>query len=264
MLNPDFERDGIQLYCADCMDVLPHLSGVDAVISDPPFGTTNCLWDTPLNLKLLWKHYCRLCNGPVILFAQTPFDKVLGVSNLKELRYEWIWEKTHATGHLNAKKMPMKAHENILVFYKSLTTFHPQKTSGHQRKISSKKSDHGNVYGVQKIDTPLEYDSTERFPRSVLLYASDKQKECLHETQKPVALMQYMVRTYSSIGDTILDNCMGSGSAGIACLREGRRFIGIEKEPKYFDIAVKRIERALSEERSSLFPVAKEIQRELI
>lgn len=225
----------------DCFDVLPFLpaGSIDLVVSDLPYGTTNCKWDTTLPLTELWAQYDRLCRGPVVLFAQTPFDKVLGCSNLSNLRYEWIWEKPAATGQLNANRAPMKAHENVLVFYRKQPTYNPIKTSGHARKTAiRKRPDTSEIYGAQ---TATSYDSTDRFPRSVLLFSSDKQKSALHPTQKPVALLDYLIRTYSNPGDIVLDNCLGSGTTGVAALQVGRRFVGIEKEEKYAHIALERI-----------------------
>ena len=219
---------------------------VDMILSDLPYGTTRNKWDSIIHLEKLWEQYERVIkdNGAIVLTAQPPFDKVLSCSNLKLFRYEWIWEKTSATGHLNAKKMPLKAHENILVFYKKLPTYNPQKTTGHQRKVStaehkrnSKLSTNYNSY------KPTGYDSTERYPRSVLTYPNDKQKEALHPTQKPVALFEYLIKTYSNVGETVLDNCMGSGTTAIACLRNGRRFIGFEIDQEYCRIANERIEK---------------------
>lgn len=232
----------IQLHHGDCFDVLPSLDdgSVDLVLADLPYGTTQCAWDTELSLPELWKHYRRICRGAVVLFAQTPFDKVLGASNIRSLRYEWIWEKTHPTGHLNAKKMPMKAHENVLVFYDKLPTYNPIKTSGHVRKTATKRADLTPVYGAQNFDA-LPYDSTERYPRSVITFPSDKQRSNLHPTQKPLALCDYFVRTYTNAGDTVLDNCMGSGTTGVAAVQAARRFIGIERDPIYFDTAERRI-----------------------
>jgi DNA modification methylase len=240
---------------ADCFDVFPFIEdkSIDAIICDLPYGTTNCKWDSVLNLNKLWEQYKRIIkpNGVIILFAQTPFDKVLGSSNLKWLKYEWIWEKTSATGHLNAKKMPMKAHENILVFYNKVPKFNPQKTEGHKRKIS--KSEHkinckeSDVYNKgQKLTT---YDSTDRYPRSVQVFASDKQKTKLdgtiHPTQKPLELMEYLVKTYTNEGDMVLDNTMGSGTTNLACIKLNRKSIGIEKEKQYYDVAVRRASHKL-------------------
>lgn len=232
-----------RLHAGDCLDVLAEMpdKSVDMVLCDLPYGTTNCRWDTPLDLKALWTQYDRICKGAVVLFAQTPFDKVLGASNISNLRYEWIWEKSHATGHLNAKKMPMKAHENILVFYRKLPTYKPIMTQGHKRKTAVKRGDISTVYGKQKIDS-IAYDSTERYPRSVIRFPSDKQRMTLHDTQKPEALCEYLIRTYSNTGDTVLDNCMGSGTTGVACLNTQRSFIGIEIDKDIFAVAEKRID----------------------
>ena len=200
---------------------------IDLILADLPFGTTKCKWDSIIDLVKLWECYKRIIkpNGAIVLNAQTPFDKILGASNLQMLRYEWIWEKTQATGHLNAKKMPMKAHENVLVFYKHLPTYNPQKTYGHERKVS--KAIHkvncieSEVYNKgQKLTT---YDSTERYPRSVLKFPSDKQTSSLHSTQKPLALGEYFVKTYSNEGDLVLDNVAGSGTYGLAAKNLNRK-----------------------------------------
>lgn len=233
----------MRLFLGDCLAVMPEKlkdNSIDCVIADLPYGTTNCKWDSIIPLARLWHEYNRVSRGPVILFAQTPFDKVLGVSNLGHLRYEWIWEKSHATGHLNAKKSPMKAHENILVFYRTSPTYNPQMTSGHRRKTAVKRRDTTPVYGRQKF-AALSYDSTERYPRTVLRFPSDKQRLALHPTQKPLALCEYLVATYTHPGDTVLDNCMGSGTTGVACISLGRKFVGIEKDRRHFANAKKRM-----------------------
>ena len=241
----------LNLYNDDCFNVMPTFpdNAFDAIIVDLPYGTTKCKWDSVLDLEQLWEQYKRLIkdNGAIIMFAQTPFDKVLGCSNLEMLRYEWIWEKTQPTGFLNAKKMPMKAHENILVFYKQLPTFNPQKTTGHKPINSyTKKADVQNkttLYG--KVKNDVSGGETDRFPRSVIEFSSDKQKTKLdgtiHPTQKPIALMEYLIRSYTNEGDLILDNCAGSGSMGVACKNTNRRFVMIEKERNYFDIILKRL-----------------------
>ncbi len=232
------------LLLGDCLDLLEAVpdKSVDMVCCDMPYGTTNCRWDTQIDLRKLWHHYQRVVkdNAAVVLFAQTPFDKVLGCSNLPWLRYELVWEKTHPTGHLNAKKMPMKAHENILVFYNKLPTYNPQKTSGHTRKTAVKRHDDTPIYGEQDF-IELPYDSTERYPRSVLTFPSDKQRSTLHPTQKPLALIEWLIATYTNEGETVLDNCMGSGTAGEACANLGRRFIGMEKDESYFNVAALRM-----------------------
>lgn len=232
----------MRLMMGDCLDLMNEIESqsVDMVLCDLPYETTRNEWDFRVHLPALWAHYKRICKGAIVLTAQTPFDKVLGASNLQMLRYEWIWEKTHPTGHLNAKKAPMKAHENVLVFYSRLPTYNPQKTSGHPRKTAVKRIDLTPNYGKQDFD-PIPYDSTERYPRSVIVFPSDKQRSTLHPTQKPLALMEYLVRTYTNVGDTVLDNCMGSGTTGVACVKTGRDFIGIEKRVDYFLTAEKRI-----------------------
>jgi DNA modification methylase len=237
-----------QLYQGDCLELMKQISdnSVDMILCDLPYGTTQCKWDSLISLSDLWSQYIRIAklNAAMVFTAQSPFDKVLGCSNLDLLRYEWIWEKTEATGHLNSKKMPMKAHENILVFYRKLPTYHPQKTNGHIRKTSTaerfrlQSECYGEQFGITK------YDSTERYPRSVIQFSTDKQVLNLHPTQKPVALMEYLIKTYTNEGDTVLDNCMGSGTTGVACVNTNRKFIGVEKDEKYFEIAKKRIEEA--------------------
>lgn len=251
----------LDLRRGDCLELMKTLDdkSVDLILCDLPYGTTRNKWDSVLDLELLWEQYNRIIKdrGAILLFAQTPFDKVLGVSNLENLRYEIIWQKTAPTGFLNAKKMPMKAHENILVFYKKLPTYNPQMTQGHPRKVSSKASRSNSAnrhtkkslkgesnYGV--FANEIEgYDSTERYPLSVQVFAKDQQKENYHPTQKPVALLEWLVKTYSNEGDLVLDNCMGSGSTGVACINLNRNFIGMELTEQYFEIAQERIEKVV-------------------
>ncbi len=236
------------LYHGDCLEILSYVedNSVDLVLCDLPFGTTNCKWDSVIDLGKLWNHYAFITkpNAAILLFAQVPFNIILGQSNLKDLRYEWIWEKTTATGHLNANRMPMKAHENIMVFYNSLPTYNPQKTTGHTPVNSyTKHQDDGEIYG--KTQTGVSGGgSTERYPRDVLVFPTDKQKSALHPTQKPVKLLEYLIKTYSNEGDIVLDNTMGSGSTGVAAANTGRQFIGIEQDEKYFKISKDRIQSA--------------------
>lgn len=233
----------MRLINGDCLQVLPTLAdqSVQMILCDLPYGTTNCAWDCQISLAALWPEYWRVCSGPILLFAQLPFDKVLGMSEIKNLRYEWIWEKTAATGHLNAKKAPLKAHENVLVFYRKQPTYHPQMTHGHTRKTARKKGDGSTIYGRQNM-AGLTYDSTSRYPRDVQVFASDKQRLNLHETQKPEALCEYLIRTYTNPGETVLDSCMGSGTTGAAAKICGRNFIGIESDPVIFQIAQRRLQ----------------------
>lgn len=234
----------LQLFHGDCLEILPGIpdASVQMVLADLPYGTTNCAWDSQLPLPALWEQYRRICSGPILLFAQTPFDKVLGASNLAMLRYEWIWEKGNATGHLNAKKAPMKAHENVLVFYDRQPTYNPVKTSGHERKVA--RRGRANECPIYNAYEKAPYDSTERYPRSIVQFSSEKQRGAKHPTQKPVALCEYLIRTYSNPGDTVMDNVMGSGSTGVAALACGRNFIGIELRADYFDFASDRLNLA--------------------
>ncbi|MCP4764472.1 MAG: site-specific DNA-methyltransferase [archaeon] len=216
----------------------------DLILSDPPYGTTKCKWDSVINLPLMWYQLKRLIkkNRAIILMAQTPFDKVLGYSNLEMLRYEWIWEKPSATGFLNAKKMPMKAHENILVFYECLPDYFPIKTHGHKKKTATKGAVNSECYG--KAVKTVSYNSTERYPRSVLKISSDKQKTGkMHPTQKPLELMEYFIKTYTKENETVLDFCSGSSTTAIACENLNRKWMMIEKEEKYCEISAKRIEQ---------------------
>lgn len=216
----------------DCLDILPSLAdnSVDLVLADPPYGVTRNEWDCEIDLQRLWPQLLRVAkpNAAIVLCAAPPFDKKLAVSNLRHYRYDWVWEKGNATGHLNAKRQPLRAHEYLLVFYREPPIYNPQKTTGHKPVNSFYTRHSGSNYGAASVDT-RGGGSTERYPRSVLRFSSDKQKDNRHSTQKPIALMRYMVRTYSNPCDTILDFCAGSGTTGRACEAEGRRFIGIEK-----------------------------------
>lgn len=169
---------------------------------------------------------------------------MLGASQIQHLKHEWIWEKTAATGFLNAKSAPLKAHENILVFCRQRQTYNPQMRHGAERKrVARHVADHGTNYQAASKHRDT-YDSTDRYPRSVLLMPKDNRLTAGHPTQKPVALMEYMIRTYSKPGAVVLDNTMGSGTTGVACANTGRRFIGIERDEGYFNIAVERIREA--------------------
>ncbi|EPF6071224.1 DNA methylase family protein [Acinetobacter baumannii UH7607] len=237
------------LMLGDCLERMKEIETgtVDMILCDLPYGTTCCSWDAVIPFEPLWEQYERVIkeNGAIVLFAAHPFTAVLATSNLKLFRYEWIWEKPAATGFFNAQFQPLRAHENILVFYKAKPTFNPMKTFGHERKTAKRKDIGSEHYGKQV--NIKSYDSTERYPRSVQLFSSDKQKANFHPTQKPVALCEYLIRTYTNEGETVLDNTMGSGTTGVACVNTGRSFIGIEQEQKYFEIAQERIAQAGTE-----------------
>jgi len=237
------------IYNEDCltgMNKIPD-KAIDMILCDLPYGTTKCAWDTIIPLECLWKQYKRIIKnkGAILLFAQTPFDKVLGYSNLEMLRYEWVWEKPLATGHLNANKMPLKAHENILVFYKEAPTYNPQKTTGHKPVNTYTKyietQNNTKIHG--KVSKQISGGgNTDRFPRSVQVFSSDRQKCKLHPTQKPVNLLEYLIKTYTNKGDLVLDNCIGSGSTAVACINTCRNYIGYELDKGYYDITQKRIQ----------------------
>lgn len=232
----------MQLYEGCCFDVFPTLAdgSIDLVCADIPYGTTRCKWDSVLDLSRMWGELYRVAkpNAAIIIFSAQPFTSVLVASNLKDWRSEWIWEKGNATGFLNAKKQPLRAHENIEVFYRRQPTYNPQFTHGHERKTSKRKSVNSECYG--DASALAEYNSTSRYPRDVQFWSSDKQKGSYHPTQKPVALLRYLIETYSNPGETVLDFTMGSGSTGVACQDSGRSFIGIEKDHAIYEVACER------------------------
>lgn len=245
----------LRLMHGDCMELIKDLpdKSVDMILSDLPYATTKNKWDIALDLDELWEGYKRVITDRdcIALFAQTPFDKVLGASNLQMLKYEWVWEKAMATGRLNCNFAPMKAHENILVFSKSAAcyvkdssramAYHPQMGEGKPyRTLYRSVSTNYDTKWQRPVET---INSGTRYPRSVLKFPHDKEK--LHPTQKPVALLEYLIRTYTQEGETVLDNCMGSGSTGVAAVQTGRNFIGMEIDQHYFDIAKERIERSM-------------------
>ena len=233
----------VNLRLGDCLDILPTLSdnSVDMVMVDLPYGTTACKWDSIISLDFLWEHYNRICkdDAAMVFTAAQPFTTTLASSNIDNFRYEWIWEKPQGTNPMNAKVMPLKSHENILVFYRNKPTYNPQMWySTPYSSFSSDTSKIGEVYGNQQSkhrDNP----EGSRYPKTILKY---KQEKGLHPTQKPVGLMVYLIKTYTNEGDTVLDNTMGSGTTGVACMNCNRNFIGIESDKKYFDIAKERIE----------------------
>jgi len=237
-----------KIYNEDCLVGMNRIPDkcVDMIFTDLPFGTTNCKWDVIIPFDKMWAQYNRIIkdNGAILLFAQTPFDKLLGASNISMLRYEWIWEKSQATGHYNAKKAPMKAHENILVFYKKPPTYNPQKTQGHKPMNSYTKyvetQNNTQIYGRAKLEMSGG-GQTDRYPRSVLKFPSDKQKSCLHSTQKPVALCEYFIKTYTNPGDLMVDTCAGVLSSIIACENLGRKYIAFEDDVEIYNEGMNRM-----------------------
>lgn len=236
-----------EVYKGDCLELMKDIptNSVDMILCDLPFGqTARNKWDSVIPFEPLWQQYNRIIkdNGAIVLFANGMFTADLMQSNRKMWRYNLVWEKTQPTGFLNAKKMPLRAHEDICVFYKKLPTYNPQKTTGHVRKVSKaehkqncKETTDYEKYGL------TTYDSTERYPRSVIKISKDIQKSAIHPTQKPVGLLEYLIKTYTNEGELVLDNCVGSGSTCVAALNTNRQYIGIEMDDKYFDIAQNRI-----------------------
>ena len=236
-----------EIYLGDCLELMPkHIEdkSIDMVFCDLPYGTTQNKWDSVIDLDKLWKEYNRVIkdNGAIVLFAQTPFDKVLGASNLKMLKYEWIWRKSRPTGHLNANRMPMKAHENILVFYKKLPTYNKQMTIGKPnhvkdgsiRKTKATNNNYGHFENVEQKRTNLKN------PVTVIEFKQQDPNKILHPTQKPLELIEYMIKTYTNEGDLILDNTCGSGTTGLGAKNLNRNYIMMEQDPKYYEIACKR------------------------
>lgn len=239
-----FENSNYELWQGDCLELMNDIpdKSVDCIITDLPYGTTQCKWDTIIPFEPLWKQYNRIIkdNGAIVLFGTEPFSSHLRLSNLKNYKYDWIWDKVKGTGFLNAKRQPMRNHELISVFYKKQCTYNPQKTYGHKMKKSYRSKDlQTDVYGEMKND--YTYESTERYPRSIQVFSTDTQNSSLHPTQKPVALIEYLIKTYTNDGELVFDSCMGSGTTGVACINTNRRFIGIELDNNYFDIAKERI-----------------------
>jgi site-specific DNA-methyltransferase (adenine-specific) len=236
----------IKLHRGDCLEILPALEAksIDLILCDLPYGTTQNKWDSVIPLDLLWAQYKRVIKhgGVVVLTSQQPFSTVLTSSNLRWLKTEWIWEKSQGTGFLNAKKYPLKAHENILVFCEGTPSYNPQMLTGQKPYVSKNYSCTSN-YGKFNANFVTVNEGT-RYPTTVLKINNDKNKD--HPTQKPVALMEYLILTYTQPGDTVLDNCMGSGTTGVACVNTCRSFVGIEQDAKYFAIAEARINAAIA------------------
>lgn len=232
------------LHHGDCLEVMAGLpdASVDMILCDLPYGTTACKWDSVIPFEPLWAQYRRIAkrNAAIVLTAQCPFDKALGASNLAMLRYEWIWRKEAGSGHLNAKRAPLKDHENVLVFYDQPPTYRPQMRTGFKPYVCKQGAPKSENYGAQT--GALTVSDGSRYPLTTVEFPRDRAK--VHPTQKPVALMEYLIRTYTHEGDVVLDNCMGSGTTGVACANTGRNFIGIERDDKYFAIASDRIAAA--------------------
>lgn len=232
----------IELLQGDCLELMKDIKdkSIDMILADLPYGTTRNKWDSVIDLNLLWNEYNRMIkdSGAIVLFSQMPFTSVLVNSNINMFKYEWIWQKESGTGFLNAKKMPLKIHENILIFYKNMPVYNPQMRQGF--KPYTHKSGKGSSNYGEQIRVVTE-NNGERYPIDIIEFKRDKSR--LHPTQKPVALLEYLIKTYTNEGETVLDNVMGLGSCGVACRNTNRNFIGMELDKDYFEIAKKRIEQ---------------------
>lgn len=240
----------IKLYNGDCLEIMKNIpdKSVDMILCDLPYGTTACKWDTVIPFEPLWEQYKRIIkdNGAIVLFGSEPFSTLLRYSNLKMYKYDWVWDKVRGVGHLLSKKRPMICVENISVFYKKQPIYNPQMRKREKPRKSTNKGNDKVWNGNGK-----KYESillTEKYPINLLTFSkSDMTKNNYHSTQKPVTLLEYLIKTYTNEGEIVLDNCMGSGSTGVACVNTGRKFIGIELDPKYFAISEERINGAIKE-----------------
>lgn len=250
----------ISLRLGDCLDVMAGIpdGSIDLILADLPYGTTACKWDVIIPFEPLWAHYRRLLKsrGAVVLTASQPFTSMLVTSNPKWFKYCWVWEKNSPSGHLNAKHRPMMATEDVAVFYGRMTTYNPQPAPSNIRDRPTGKANGTRRDRGVNSRSPYRSHATAHVgevailkpmvsPRNLIRFdVVPRATGTLHPTQKPVALMEYLVRTYTNEGDTVLDNTMGSGTTGEACINTGRNFIGIEKDPAYFAVAERRIAAA--------------------
>ena len=245
----DVITENCQLLFGDCLERMKEIPNrsVDLILTDPPYGTTKNKWDSVVPFEPMWEQLKRIIKpkGVIVLFAQTPFDKILGASNIDMLRYEWVWFKNRPTGHLNSKFAPLKSHENILVFTKGSTSFvkNTKNSSTYNPqglvtclKVNKRTKGNGNY---DEVNNKMENVALfENYPKSVLSF---KVEVGLHPTQKPVALLEYLIKTYTNEGETVLDFTAGSFSTGVAALNTNRKFVGVEMDEKYFEIGVNRM-----------------------
>jgi DNA modification methylase len=241
----------IDLRKGDCLELMKDISdeSVDMILCDLPYGITACKWDVIIPFEPLWEQYNRIIkdNGAIVLFGSEPFSSKLRMSNIKNYRYDWLWDKVVGSNFINAKKMPLKVFENISVFYKKQSTYNPQM----EERDKTKERPKTNSKAINKItNTQITVNSTinkQKYPVNKIVFnrlSGELNSSCnsLHPTQKPVALLEYLIKTYTNENDIVLDNCMGSGSTGVACKNLNRNFIGIELDKEYYEIAKKRIE----------------------
>lgn len=237
----------IEIYQGDCLEIMKQIpdKSVDFILVDPPYGTTKCPWDIIIPFDKMWEQYNRIIkdNGAIAIFGQEPFSSLLRASNIENFKFDWYWEKERLTNISQVKRRAGKTIEVISMFYKKQPTYNPQmiKYEGPKRTNKVKNGKLGKLVDEDE-KKPYEYNDTGwRYPTQVLRYQRDCLTCNLHDTQKPVALLEFLIRTYTNEGETVLDSCMGSGSTGVACQNTNRNFIGIELEQKHFDVAKERL-----------------------
>jgi DNA modification methylase len=237
----------IELLKGNCLDLMKGIESgsIDAIITDPPYGTTACKWDSVIDFTLMWEQLNRIIkpNGAIVLFGSEPFSSALRMSNIKNYKYDWVWEKTKAGNFAQCRKIPMKYHENILVFYKNFPTFNLINLKILDSPVLSSRKNKGANLGHVSNDDKIYYQTETGFHKSILKFSNKSGKGySFHPTQKPVDLMEYLIKTYTNKKETVLDFTMGSGSTAVACKNTNRNFIGIEMDAGYFDIAKQRIQ----------------------
>ena len=243
-------KNEIELIKGDCLEVMKDIpdKSIDMILCDLPYGTTACKWDSVIPFKPLWEQYNRIIkdNGAIVLFGSEPFSSALRMSNIKKYKYDLKWQKDQGSDFMLAKKKPLKDYEDIMVFYKKQPTYNPQMREGFKKW--TKKDTGNNIIGhlgKQEKSQIKQSIGDKRYPISILKF--NRIRNGLHPTQKPVELLEWLIKTYTNEGETVLDNCMGSGSTGVACINTNRKFIGIEKDDKYFEIAYNRINEYMHE-----------------
>ena len=253
-MDKDLKLDDCQLMLGDCLERMKEIpdKSIDAIICDLPFGVTACKWDSIIPFEPLWEQYNRVIkdNGAIVLFGSQPFTSALVMSNPSWYKHHWIWLKNRGTGFQVAKYRPMMKTEDIITFCKKTLKYNPQKIKlDKPLKYSSASNSNGTnpLASFRK----MSYEVNEKYPTNVI--EVDKVSKMIHPTQKPVALLEYLIKTYTNEGETVLDNTMGSGSTGVACVNTNRKFIGIEMDEKYYDISCKRIKEAINEKKQQLF-----------
>ena len=239
----------MKLYNGDCLEVMELIpdKSIDAIITDPPYGTTACKWDSVIDFDLMWEQLNRIIkpNGAVVLFGSEPFSSALRMSNIKNYKYDITWNKVSITNPMLAKKQPLRCLENILLFYKKQPTYNPQMQQGKKWHRGGKKEHKTGTLGNSTLFNNASDNTNLKYPKNLIEFSSANKMNNVHPTQKPVALMEYLIKTYTNENETVLDFTMGSGSTGVACCNTNRDFIGIELDKEYFKIAEQRIKNEL-------------------